>query len=70
MAPMMVAPCDAKAEATFSSAARRTAGSRITPLPRLTSTRPASNWGFTSTTMSAVGTSQRAGRTGLPTRAR
>src|SRR5207248_3298205 len=53
MVPMMTAPCDANAPVTSASTRSQTAGSRMTPRPRLASARPASNWGFTRATRSA-----------------
>src|SRR5439155_6721900 len=56
--PMMVAPRSTNAPHTSARARSRTPGSRITPRPREASARPASNWGFTSSTRSAPGRAQ------------
>ena len=48
-------------QTTSSSTRRQTTGSVITPRPRAASSRPASNWGFTRSTRSAPGATERRG---------
>ena len=59
MAPMMPVPADAQGGGDLDRGPRATARrSRTTPFPRVTSARPASNCGFTSTTRSPPGADQ------------
>ena len=64
MAPMMTAPAASSAVATSPRVRRCTSGSRMTPRPADASTRPASNWGFTSTTSGDPGAATGPVRTG------